>query len=145
MIIGTGIDICEIRRIEKSIQKFNNKLELKICSENELLRLSKIKLSRKANKLAQMFAAKEATSKALGTGISNNVFMKNISTDNDTLGKPTLSLSGGALNRLKILTPKGYSAMLHISISDDCGIAQAIVIAEAIPSEIYQNIINKNL
>ena len=132
MIIGTGTDLCKIDRIAHSLVKFGDRLMLKICAPREQEILNRFP-QHKVRRLAQMFAAKEACSKALGTGLSNGVFMKDMITAPDPLGKPTLVLRGGAKKRLDDLTPDGYTAVLHLSLTDEGGLAHAMVIAEALP------------
>lgn len=139
MIIGIGSDICDIRRVEKTLAKFGSKFEQRVFSAGE----QKKARSRKgkgrnstASTYAKRFAAKEACGKALGTGVGagGGIYWKNIEVVNLPGGKPTLKLTGGALRALQYLTPKGHEAVVHVSLVDEHPIAQAFVVIEAIPS-----------
>ena len=129
MIIGIGTDLCDIRRIEKSIKRFGDRFLYRLFSENE-----RIKAFRRANpaaSLAQSFAAKEACAKALGTGFRRGVFWHNIEVANLPSGQPFLNISGGALIRMEQLTPAGMITETFLSQSDEYPIANAVVIIEA--------------
>ena len=131
MIIGLGQDICESKRIHKSIERFGERFIHRIFTEGEQQSCSKRLLSSEC--YARRFAAKEAVSKALGTGFRKGVFWKNISVVNLPGGKPSVVLSGGALERLNWLVPKGFKPEIDISLTDDSGLAYAIVIISANP------------
>ena len=129
-IIGLGNDLTDIRRIEKSINRFEGRFMNRVFTDGEII-YAKSKRNEASN-FAKRFAAKEACSKALGTGFAEGVYWKNIEVVNDSLGKPSLKLSGGALERLKSLTPKGMEAQIDLSLTDEYPLAQAIVILTAV-------------
>ena len=131
-MIGIGNDLIDIRRIEKTLDRFGDKF-IKRCFTD--IEIAKAERRRGAglyiNTIAKRFAAKEACSKALGTGFSQGVFMKDIGVINDPTGRPTLQLTGGALKRLEALTPEGKAASIHITLTDEPPIAEAVVMIEA--------------
>lgn len=133
MIIGTGSDLIDIRRVEKTLARFGARF-IKRCFTAE--EIAKAERRRGAGThiatYAKRFAAKEACSKALGTGFSNGVFMKDIGVINDPLGRPTLKLTGGALKRLQSMTPAGKTAVLHVTLTDEPPLAAVSVIIEAV-------------
>lgn len=133
MIIGTGIDLIDIRRIEELMQKHGARFQSRYFTQAEI---ETAKAREKAGThilaFAKRFAAKEACAKALGTGFIDGIFMSDIEITNDTLGKPTLSLSGGALKRVQMLTPDDKTAHIHLSLTDEPPYAQAQVIIEAL-------------
>ena len=134
MILGIGNDIIDIRRIERTLQKFGNRFVDRVFTEIE-----QRKSDRRANRAAsyaKRFAAKEACSKALGTGFRNGVFWRDLGVVNLPSGKPTLQLTGGAAERLKQITPPGMRAQIDLTITDDFPQAQAIVIISAVPDQI---------
>ena len=131
MIIGIGSDLIDIRRIEKSLQRFGNRFVQRIFTETEQKR-SEGRAERAAS-YAKRFAAKEACSKALGTGLRRGVFWRDMGVTNLRGGKPTMTLTGGALARLQELTPTGMSAQIDISLTDEYPMAQAFVIITAVP------------
>jgi holo-[acyl-carrier protein] synthase len=130
MIIGLGNDIVDIRRIEKTIESYGDRFLDRIFTEVE--RKKSDKRAQRAASYAKRFAAKEACSKALGTGFHAGVFWRDMGVVNEPSGKPTLALTGGALERLRKITPDGKTARIHLTITDDHPYAQAIVIIEAI-------------
>ncbi len=130
MIIGLGNDMVDIRRIEKTLESYGERFIDRIFTPVE-----RAKSDRRANRAAsyaKRFAAKEACSKALGTGFHAGVFWRDMGVVNDSLGKPTMHLTGGAAERLSKITPAGKQAVIHVTITDDHPYAQAIVIIEAI-------------
>lgn len=131
MILGIGSDLCDIRRIARSLDRFGTRFTERLFTAGEQAR-SEGRVSR-AESYARRFAAKEACSKALGTGLRAGVFWRDMEVVNLPGGKPTLRLSGGALERLRRMTPPGHEAVLHVSMTDDPPIAQAFVIIEARP------------
>ncbi|MGB3418611.1 MAG: holo-ACP synthase [Mesorhizobium sp.] len=133
MIIGIGSDLMDIRRIEKSLERYGERFVQRIYTEVEQAR-SEGRRARAAS-YAKRFAAKEACAKALGTGISQGVFWRDMGVANLPGGKPTMQLSGGALARLEKLLPAGHRAAIHLTITDDYPLAQAFVIIEALPGE----------
>ncbi|MEP6827624.1 MAG: holo-ACP synthase [Aestuariivirga sp.] len=130
MIIGIGNDIVDIRRIEKTLEKFGARFTNRVYTEIE--RKKSDRRAQRASSYAKRFAAKEACSKALGTGFSHGVFMKDLGVVNEPSGKPTMALTGGAAEHLKRMTPKGMSARVHLTITDEYPYAQAIVMIEAL-------------
>lgn len=130
MIIGIGNDIINITRIERSIEKHGDRFINRLFTEIEQKKSNQRHLS--AASYAKRFAAKEACSKALGTGISKAVFWRDMGVVNLPGGKPTMKLTNGAAKRLAQLTPDGYEAHIHLTITDDGPLAQAFVIIEAL-------------
>ena len=130
MIIGLGNDLVDIRRIEKTLEKFGARFTGRVFTEIE--RKKSDRRAQRASSYAKRFAAKEACSKALGTGFSHGVFMKDLGVVNEPSGKPTMALTGGAAVRLTRLTPKGMTAKVHLTITDEYPYAQAIVMIEAL-------------
>lgn len=133
MIIGLGSDLIDIRRIEKSLEKFGTRFSDRIFTEIEQNKSDKRK--QRAASYAKRFAAKEACCKALGTGISKGVFWRDMGVVNDKNGKPTMKLTNGAAKRLAEMMPSGYEPHVHVTITDDFPLAQAFVIIEALPKE----------
>jgi holo-[acyl-carrier protein] synthase len=131
MILGIGSDLCDIRRIGKSIERFGDRFTHRIFTEGERAR-SDCRAARVPS-YARRFAAKEACSKALGTGLRQGVFWRDMEVVNLASGRPTMRLSGGALERLKAMTPQGHEAVIHVSLTDDPPMAQAFVVIEARP------------
>jgi len=131
VIIGLGNDLCDIRRIEKSLERFGDRFVQRIFTEIEQKR-SEGRATRAAS-YAKRFAAKEACSKALGTGIRRGVWWRDMGVVNLPGGRPTMQLTGGALARLQALTPDGFEARIDLSITDDWPLAQAFVIISAVP------------
>ena len=131
MILGIGNDLTDIRRIEKSLERFGDRFVQRIFTETEQKR-SEGRATRAAS-YAKRFAAKEACSKALGTGFRAGVFWRDLGVVNLPSGKPTLVLTGGAAERLAAITPPGMRAQIDLTITDDFPQAQAIVIISAVP------------
>ncbi|HEY8964557.1 MAG TPA: holo-ACP synthase [Alphaproteobacteria bacterium] len=133
MIIGTGEDTVDIRRIQDTLDRFGDRFLKRAFTEEEQLKASSRKGSREpASTLAKRFAAKEAASKALGTGFRAGVSLKSIGVINAPSGKPTLLLQDGAAKRLESLTPQGHEVRIHLTLSDEYPYARAFVIIEAI-------------
>ena len=132
MIIAIGSDLCNIERIQNSLNRFGERFELRVFTEIERAKGNSRPFT-KAGTLAKRFAAKEAFSKAVGTGFKRGVFMKDIGVVNARSGAPTLALTGGAAERLAAITPEGYEAVVHLTLTDDHPWAQAFVIIEARP------------
>ena len=130
MIIGLGSDLIDIRRIERTIEQHGERFLGRIFTALE--REKSDKRAQRAASYAKRFAAKEACSKALGTGLRRGVFWRDMGVINLPGGKPTMKLSGGALKRLHEITPPGYEAQIDLTITDDFPLAQAIVIISAI-------------
>ncbi|MBB5684196.1 holo-ACP synthase [Sphingobium boeckii] len=134
MIVGLGSDLCNIERIQASLERFGDRFEQRVFTETERKKAARRPFT-KAGTLAKRFAAKEAFSKAVGTGFKAGVFMKDIGVVNAPSGAPTLALAGGAKARLDAMTPAGHAMRVHLTLTDDHPWAQAFVILEAIPLE----------
>ena len=132
MIIGLGSDLCNIERIEASLARFGTRFENRVFTEVERAKAERRPFT-KAGTLAKRFAAKEAFSKAVGTGFKAGVFMRDIGVVNARSGAPTLALEGGAAARLAAITPPGHEAVIHLTLTDDHPWAQAFVVIEALP------------
>lgn len=133
MIIGTGSDLIDIRRVEKTLSRFGVRFIRRCFTETEIAKAERRRAAgTHIATYAKRFAAKEACSKALGTGFSNGVFMKDIGVVNDRLGRPTLQLTGGALERLNAMIPDGMTANIHVTLTDEPPIAAVQVIIEAV-------------
>ncbi|MEL6874084.1 MAG: holo-ACP synthase [Pseudomonadota bacterium] len=132
MIIGLGSDLCNIERIQNSLDRFGERFENRVFTEIERAKAQRRPYTI-AGTYAKRFAAKEAFSKAVGTGFRAGVFMRDIGVVNAKSGAPTLALAGGAKKRLDLLTPAGYEALIHLTLTDDHPWAQAFVIIEAHP------------
>lgn len=130
MIIGIGSDLCDIRRIERSLERFGDRFAHRLFTETERARAERRPHQRAAS-YAKRFAAKEACAKALGTGFRRGVFFADMGVVNLRTGQPTLALTGGAAAQLKTLIPPGHTAHLHLSLTDEYPYAYAHVIIEA--------------
>lgn len=133
MIIGIGSDLIDIRRIEKSLNRHGQRFIQRIYTAVEQAR-SESRGARAAS-YAKRFAAKEACAKALGSGIAQGVFWRDMGVVNLASGKPTMALTGGAAERLATILPAGHRASIHLTITDEFPLAQAFVIIEALPVE----------
>ena len=131
MIIGIGSDIIDARRIAKTIERHGERFLGRIYTAAERARAQG--RAKQAETYAKRFAAKEACSKALGTGFRGGVFWRDMGVVNLPSGRPTMKLTGGALTRLRAITPAGCEARIDVSLTDDGPIAQAIVIISAVP------------
>jgi len=131
MIIGLGSDLIDIRRVDKSIERFGERFLSRIFTAVE--REKSDKRAQRSASYAKRFAAKEACSKALGTGLRRGVFWRDMGVVNLAGGKPSMKLTGGALKRLEEITPLGHRAQIDLTITDDFPLAQAIVIISAVP------------
>lgn len=136
MIIGLGSDLIDIRRIEQTLERFGPRFINRVFTDLEQ-RKSERRAARAAT-YAKRFAAKEACAKALGTGLRNGVFWRDMGVINLPSGQPTLKLTGGAAKRLEEITPKGMKAEISLTLTDDYPLAQAIVIISAV-TETSQN------
>jgi holo-[acyl-carrier protein] synthase len=131
MIIGLGSDIADVRRIARSIERYGERFLTRIYTPTE-----RAKADKRANRVetyAKRFAAKEACSKALGTGMRRGVFWRDMGVINLPSGRPTMTLTGGALKRLQAITPPGCETRIDVSLTDEGPTAQAIVIITAVP------------
>ena len=134
MIVAIGSDLCNIERIQKSLDRFGERFENRVFTAVERAKAARRPYTR-AGTYAKRFAAKEAFSKAVGTGFKAGVFMKDIGVVNARSGAPTLALTSGAAARLAFLIPAGFEAMVHLTLTDDHPWAQAFVIIEARPAQ----------
>ncbi len=132
MIIGIGTDLCDIRRIERTLKRFGERFCERVFTETECSKASR--RAHPAAAHAQHYAAKEACAKALGTGFRQGVFWRDFSVDNHSSGKPFMTLSGGALKRLDEMTPSGMKAQVDLTLSDEGKLAQAVVVISAVPA-----------
>lgn len=132
MIIGIGTDLIDIRRLERTLERFGDRFCERVFTEAETRRCAA--RSRPAGCYAQRFAAKEACSKALGTGLRQGVFWRDMRVHNLPSGKPVMTLSGGAAARLSALTPSGMVAEIDVSMTDDYPMAHAMVVISARPA-----------
>jgi|WP_166180850.1 holo-[acyl-carrier protein] synthase len=130
MIIGLGSDLCNIERIEAALARHGNRFEQRCFTEIERAKAARRPFTR-AGTYAKRFAAKEAFSKAVGTGFYRGVYMKDIGVVNAPSGAPTLELTGGAAKRLAEMVPDGHEAVIHLTLTDDHPWAQAFVVIEA--------------
>jgi len=133
MIIGLGSDLIDIRRVEKTLERFGDRFVQRCFTPIELR-----KSDRRANRAAsyaKRFAAKEACSKALGTGFRRGVYWRDLGVVNLRSGKPTMELTGGAQKRLQEMLPPGMKAQIDLTITDDHPLAQAIVVITVVPAD----------
>ncbi len=135
MILGIGTDICDIRRIEQTLERFGERFLNRVFTEAEMRRAERRAgtLRGRASTYAKRFAAKEAGAKALGTGFRRGVFLKDLGVTNLPSGQPTLALTGGAAVRLAAILPAGHVVDIHLTITDEYPTAQAFVIISARP------------
>jgi holo-[acyl-carrier protein] synthase len=136
MILGIGSDIIDIRRIEKTLERFGDRFTHRVYTEKERARAER-RPEQRAATYAKRFAAKEATSKALGTGLKQGVFWRDMGVSNMPSGQPTILLTNGAAARLAKMTPPGHTAYIHVTLTDDYPLAVSFVIisAELTPTE----------
>jgi len=133
MIIGMGTDLLDIRRIERTLERFGGRFCTRIFTDTERSRCEHH--VNRAARYAQRYAAKEACAKALGTGFREGVFWKGIEVDNLPSGKPFLTLTGGARKKLRELTPIGMNALVDVSLTDEHPFAQAVVVISAVAAD----------
>jgi holo-[acyl-carrier protein] synthase len=131
MIVGIGSDLIDIRRVEKVIERHGERFLSRIFTDIE--RAKAERRARSIDTYAKRFAAKEACSKALGTGIRQGVWWRDMGVINLPGGRPTMKLTGGALKRLESLTPPGFEARIDLSITDEYPMAQAFVVISVVP------------
>jgi holo-[acyl-carrier protein] synthase len=132
MIIGIGSDLIDIRRVERTLERFGERFTARCFTDVEREKSDRRRL--RAESYAKRYAAKEACSKALGTGFRKGVFWRDLGVVNLPGGKPTMALTGGALLRLQEITPDGMEAKIDLTITDEPPIAQALVIITAVPA-----------
>ena len=130
MIIGLGNDMVDIRRIEQTLERYGSRFVARVFTDIEQKKSDR--RAQRAASYAKRFAAKEACSKALGTGFRRGVFWKDMGVVNEPSGRPTLQLTGGAKEQLERITPAGHTARIQLTITDDFPYAQAVVIIEAV-------------
>ncbi|MEZ5669546.1 MAG: holo-ACP synthase [Alphaproteobacteria bacterium] len=131
MIIGIGIDIIDIRRVERTLERFGDRFTQRCYTEVEQAKSDR--RARRADSYAKRYAAKEACSKALGTGLRQGVYWRDMGVINLPSGQPTMTLTGGAADRLARLLPAGHRAEIALTITDEYPLAQAMVIISAVP------------
>jgi holo-[acyl-carrier protein] synthase len=132
MILGLGSDITDVRRVAKVIDRHGDRFLTRVFTESERARAERRK--NRVETYAKRFAAKEACSKALGTGIRGGVWWRDMGVVNLPSGKPSMKLTGGALKRLQAITPEGYEPQIDLTISDEGPMAVAFVIISAVPA-----------
>ncbi|HWL04918.1 MAG TPA: holo-ACP synthase [Xanthobacteraceae bacterium] len=132
MIVGIGSDLIDIRRIEKTIARHGERFIARVFTDIE--RAKAERRERRIDTYAKRFAAKEACAKALGTGLRAGVFWRDMGVVNLPSGRPTMELTGGALARLRAITPAGHEARIDLSITDEWPLAQAFVVISAQPA-----------
>jgi holo-[acyl-carrier protein] synthase len=131
VIIGLGNDLCQIARVEKTLARYGERFTQRCFTEIE--RRKSDRRAQRAASYAKRFAAKEACAKALGTGLNFGVYWRDMGVVNLPSGKPTMKLTNGAAKVLAALVPEGHEPHIHLTITDDGGMAQAFVIIEALP------------
>jgi holo-[acyl-carrier protein] synthase len=131
MIVGLGNDLCDITRVAKVLDRHGDRFVQRCFTEIEQRKSDR--RAQRAASYAKRFSAKEACAKALGTGLSQGVFWRDMGVVNLPSGKPTMQLTGGAARRLATLVPDGHEPHIHLTLTDEGGLAQAIVIIEALP------------
>jgi holo-[acyl-carrier protein] synthase len=131
MILGVGSDLVDVRRIERVIERHGDRFLLRVFTETE--RAKADRRAARTETYAKRFAAKEACAKALGTGFRAGVFWRDLGVVNLPSGRPTMKLTGGALERLRAITPPGHDARIDLTITDEGPMAQAMVIISAVP------------
>jgi holo-[acyl-carrier protein] synthase len=131
MILGVGSDLIDVRRIERTIERHGERFLARIFTAAE--RVKADGRARRAETYAKRFAAKEACAKALGTGLRAGVFWRDMGVVNLPSGRPTMTLTGGALARLNAMTPLGFKARIDVTVTDEGPMAQAVVVISAVP------------
>ncbi|ALN73707.1 holo-ACP synthase [Aureimonas sp. AU20] len=134
MIVGIGSDLIDIRRVEGTLERHGERFVARVFTPVE--RAKSERRAQRAASYAKRFAAKEACAKALGTGLAQGVFWRDMGVVNLPGGKPTMVLTNGAAKRLAALMPSGHRPVIHVTITDDFPLAQAFVIIEALPEEV---------
>lgn len=131
MIVGIGSDLIDIRRVEKTLERYGERFIGRVFTAAERRKSEGRRL--RAASYAKRFAAKEACAKALGTGMRSGVFWRDMGVINLRSGKPTMALTGGAAARLKVMVPEGMAPLIHLTITDEWPFALAFVVIEAVP------------
>ena len=135
MILGLGTDLCDIRRIEAVLARHGERFLRRVFTETERRRAARRAPALAAGTFAKRFDAKEACAKALGTGLGQGVSWQDMGVVNDSFGRPSLELKGRAAERLALLTPPGWEASVHLTLTDEYPLAQAQVMIEALPKD----------
>jgi holo-[acyl-carrier protein] synthase len=133
MILGIGSDLCDIRRVERVMERFGDRFLLRVFTETERARAARRHVRTQPATYAKRFAAKEACAKALGTGFRLGVFHSDMGVVNLPTGQPTMALTGGAAKRLRAITPEGLVTRILVTITDEPPYAFAQVVIEADP------------
>jgi len=133
MILGIGTDLANIERIERALDRFGDRFRNRVFTQTEQSRAER--MAKPADVYAKRWAAKEACSKALGTGLRMGIAWKDMAVSNLRSGQPVMEVTGWAKERLERMTPEGYTAVIHVSLTDDHPWAQAFVVIEALPEE----------
>jgi holo-[acyl-carrier protein] synthase len=136
VIVGIGSDLCNIERIQNSLDRFGERFIARVFTQTERGKAERRPFTR-AGTYAKRFAAKEAFAKAVGTGFRRGVFMRDIGVVNKASGEPTLALTGGAKERLDAIIPHGHAARIHLTMTDDHPFAMAVVVIEAVTIEAF--------
>lgn len=131
MILGIGTDLANIERIAGTLERFGDRFRNRVFTDIELAKAARRR--DEAGTLAKRWAAKEACSKALGTGLAMGISWKDMAVSNMRSGQPVMHLTGWAADRLKAMTPPGHEAVVHVTLTDDHPWAQAFVVIEALP------------
>jgi holo-[acyl-carrier protein] synthase len=131
MIVGIGTDLCNIERVEQTLERFGDRFRNRVFTEREQARAGG--RVNEAATYAKRWAAKEACSKALGTGLRMGISWRDMEVRNHASGQPVMQVTGWAAERLRALTPTGHRATIHVSLTDDHPWAQAFVVIEALP------------
>ena len=132
MILGLGSDLCDIRRIERSLDRFGERFTARLFTQEEQAKADRRPAKSRAGTYAKRFAAKEACAKALGTGMAKGVFWIDLAITNLPGGQPTMTLTGGAARRLAALTPPGMTPQINLTMTDEYPYAHAQVIISAV-------------
>lgn len=132
MILGVGTDLCNIERVEQTLERFGDRFRNRVFTEREQARAER--RAHAPATYAKRWAAKEACSKALGTGLRMGIAWRDMAVSNLETGQPVMEVTGWAAERLREMTPPGYEAMIHVTLTDDHPWAQAFVVIEARPS-----------
>jgi holo-[acyl-carrier protein] synthase len=135
VVLGLGSDLCDIRRVERAIERFGERFLARVFTPVERAKAERRTPAIRAATYAKRFAAKEACAKALGTGFRAGVFLQDLGVVNLASGQPTMALTGGALARLRQLTPEGHAARIALTMTDEYpyAFAQVILSAERVP------------
>ncbi|HTH15924.1 MAG TPA: holo-ACP synthase [Magnetospirillum sp.] len=140
MILGIGNDLCDIRRIEKTLDRFGERFVARVFTVVEQAKAESRPAKARAATYAKRFAAKEACAKALGTGFAEGVFLRDVGVVNAASGRPTLVLTGGAARHLARITPPGMVARIDLTMTDEYPLAEAVVVISALPGQMADGV-----